>query len=56
MSDRRTKADLEEIKEVSSLLKKLNKSQKNTVLATIRGAVLIADSEKEDTNDSTESG
>lgn len=38
---------LEEIKEVTSLLKKLTKKQKNIVLATVRGAVLIADAEKE---------
>lgn len=56
MSGQGTKVDLDEVKEISDLLKKLNKPQKNIVLATIRGAVLIADSEMEDTNDSTESG
>lgn len=38
---------LEEIKEITSLLKRLNKKQKNTVLATVRGAVIIAETEKE---------
>mgnify|MGYP001186481205 CR=1 FL=1 len=38
---------LEEIKEITSSLKKLTKKQKNTVLAVVRGAVLIAEAEKE---------
>lgn len=39
--------ELEEIREITSSLKKLTKKQKNIVLATVRGAVLIAEAEKE---------
>ncbi len=47
MSNNNNAAGLEEIKEITSLLKRLNKKQKNTVLATVRGAVIIAETEKE---------
>ena len=35
-----------DVQELISLIEKLNPEQKKTVLATLRGAVLIADSEK----------
>jgi hypothetical protein len=43
----RNDVGLKEIKEITSSLKKLTKTQKNTVLAVVRGAVLIAEAEKE---------
>jgi len=38
--------NLKDIQEVISLIGKLNDKQKEIVLATLRGAVLIADSDK----------
>lgn len=38
--------DLDDIQEVISMLGKLNENQKQIVLASMRGAVLIADAEK----------
>lgn len=38
--------DLNDIQEVISMLGKLNENQKQIVLASMRGAVLIADSEQ----------
>ena len=39
-------ASLDDVKEFVALINKLNEKQKEIVLATLRGAVLIADSEK----------
>ena len=38
--------DLDDVNEVISLLSKLDENQKQIVLASMRGAVLIADAEK----------
>jgi hypothetical protein len=38
--------DLNDVNEVISLLSRLDEKQKQIVLASVRGAVLIADSEK----------
>lgn len=38
--------DLDDIQEIISMLGKLNENQKQIILASMRGAVLIADSEQ----------
>ena len=42
-----------EVQEVINLISKLDKEQKKIILATLRGAVLIADCEKEVHNDNS---
>lgn len=41
-----TTVDLNDVQEIISLLSKLDENQKQIVLASFRGAVLIADTEK----------